>query len=490
MASIDGLPPWQWADYPALKAAQNNKPVSGNETPAVRQTFEADVIDQKDPKYIVQLFRDEFGELMTDNIQFYHEAARRGVDYFEASIFKSIRQKDLRIGGLLLKRRAAIHSEQYAIGVKGWEEGQKYIEEIFDSQKNQLYDFFSSCVEANFQGMKMFEVNYQYRPEGTTIGKIRPIDNSLYLYDFDSLEYSILDTSKKSVHDIRADAIRNLYQDVSSLPKQDIHPLKLIQVFGLDGDDENAFMNGFRHAFAFAYFFKSYNWKDMQIFIERYASPILNISYDSVNEKAKQEAYKIAKQAKAHGISITPKEAMTIAFIESQNKGAVIDVFMTPIEHIDTEMSIRVNGEADTTNKIGKNGSKSAIQVKKEIADYIKLLDLKVILTAGNQLIKNLIDMKFPNPPEYPQLGFISNVSTDEMETLSTVLKNISDSGFEAEAEEVAKKFNYNKLIKKQGFVKPQMQNQNDGETKAGKILNIDSVDLYLDKVRNNITGN
>ena len=473
------LPPWQWADYGALNAAQNkpseNLPVlTGN-----NKNFGTQVINQGPPKYVSSLMKDEFGALISDNIENYREASRNGIDYLFAMCFKFIRKRDMRLGGLLRKRKAAILNEQFNITVKDWEEGKKYIEEIFEDIKNILYDFYSACVEADLQGIKMFEINYIYKNGKTTIGEIRPIDNSLYLYDSDTREYSIMDTSKQSVYDIYSKAIQSQFDKVQDIPKQEIHPMKLLKVFGLDNTDECAFMNGLREALMFAYFHKSYNWKDMQIFIERYASPLMDISYDSVNETVKSDAVRIAQTAKAHGYVIRPKDALTFAYIESQNKSATIDVFMKPINYTDTEMSILVNGEADTTNVIGKNGSKSAMETKKDIADYIKISDLKIILTGGNQLIKNIIDLKFANPPEYPQLSSVRLASVEDQKTESETLKNISDAGYEVPEEEVAKRFNYETVTKKTApEVKPA-----DPKVKASRI-DMSDVDLFIQKFK------
>lgn len=450
-----------------------------------RKTFETNVIQQQLAKFVTALFMDEFSELSGDNVKFYVEAARRGVGYFLYSLFENIRQKDLRIGGITQRRKLSVLSKTFSIEVDKWDEGKEFIEDVIKDFGDKISNFFTDIIEGNLQGIKTFEINYKLKNGKLYIDTIRGISNSLNLYNTRTCEYSILNPTGVNVNDLRNWAIQEMYDNlkVEDMPKQEVHPLKLLRVFSLDGDNENALVNGIVIAFAFAFYFKIYNMKDLQIFIEKWASPTKKIGYDNLNPATKTQSENIAKNEKVHGTIIYPKGTIEIDLLNDNNKGTAADIFLKSIEYLDTEMTTRVLGEADTTNKLSKQGSYAAMKVKSYVSGDITVGDLKLITSTFGEIVKRLVDVNFPNPPEYPVIKFVELKSLEDKKLQSDILKNVSDAGFEPTEKEVASIFDYETVTKKAAAIKPEGPPKPEGKVKASR----DFVDDYVNEMHEGI---
>ena len=199
-------------------------------------------------------------------------------------------------------------------------------------------------------------------------------------------------------------------------------------MFAIDGDSENAFMDGVLIALFFAYYCKSYNVKDMNIFLERYASPTMKMKYDSLNSGTKEELQKASKEMKVHGTIIYP-DGTEVDLMNDSQKGAAGNLYLNAINYWNSEVTILLAGEEETT-QMGSKGSLAALKVKERISDLMLQMNLMTFANAMNDLIKRIIDVNFENPPEYPKFSYIKISTLQDKLTQSTINMNLKAIGY------------------------------------------------------------
>lgn len=401
--------------------------------------FTSSGIAAHDPNYMYDIYTRDFSGAKAKNILQYIDFARRGVPFYFYKYFDTISKRDTRIRTMLRRLKIAILTEQFR--VRGdWEEGVKFVDELIKHLGPKLYKFFAASSEANTKGIKRFEINYEAKSNWWMPEEIRPIPNSIYLYDEKMREYHFLDVNKID----QTNLISTLSAfpdkiDLSKLPKVEIDPLKILDVIAIDADEENAFMNGITIALIFAYYCKSYNVKDMNIFLERYATPTMKMKYDSYNEKSRDEMVKASNDMKAHGTIIYP-DGNEVDLLNDTQKGQAGNLYITSINYWNSEITILCVGEEETT-QMGNKGSLAALQVKQKISELIIEMNLRTCADAFNDLIRRLVDINFPNPPEYPVFEYIKIASLDEKKMQSEINKNLYSIGYRPTKEELEEEF-------------------------------------------------
>ncbi len=393
-----------------------------------RKDFTSTGITSHDLNYMYDIYTREFSGVTSDNMLQYIDFARRGAPFYFYKFAESIIKRDTRIRTMVRKLKAAILQEQYII-TGDWKEGNKFVEDVIKNLGSGLYKFLTSSTDANIFGLKRFEINYDIVKGNWIPSRIRPIPNALYMYDEMTDEYSFLDVTKTD--NIRLRTILTAHPDkidISLIPKQETNPLKILDVFAIDGDSENAFMDGVLIALFFAYYCKSYNVKDMNIFLERYASPTMKMKYDSLNSGTKEELQKASKEMKVHGTIIYP-DGTEVDLMNDSQKGAAGNLYLNAINYWNSEVTILLAGEEETT-QMGSKGSLAALKVKERISDLIIQMNLMTCANAMNDLIKRIIDVNFENPPEYPKFSYIKISTLQDKLTQSTINMNLKAIGY------------------------------------------------------------
>ena len=397
---------------------------------------EPDTIPQETPRYMNSFITEEFSQLKPENLSDYIIWATSGIPYFMYSLYNVIRQRDLRIGTVLMRRKFAVLDEMYVIKCED-EELKIFAEEILDHIGSKRWKFFTQLVEANLQGIKRFEINYE-----VVNGKVMPKDitgvsNFLYLYDEKENKYYFIDSTKIDSNELMTMGITNTYDrlDFDKIPKVNIAPEKVLDVHGLDGDDRNAFLNGHTIGYIIGYFFKNYNVKDMNIFIERFASPTIDAQYDGVNPTAKNNMYKALMLLKNNGFLLREKGS-EINLMNDSQKGQASAIFLNTIKYWDSAFAVRTLGEEETT-QMGKEGSFAALKVKKYVSEDIAVADLKVITSAVNEIFRRICDFNFPNVKEYPVFEFTKIKTLEEKKTQSEIMLNVNSLGYKPTMEYV-----------------------------------------------------
>ena len=405
----------------------------------LKKDFTGAGISAHDPDYMYDIYTREFSGVKSKNMLNYIDWARRGVPFYFYKYFDTISRRDTRIRTMLRKLKIAILTEQYRVSGE-WEEGVKFIESMIENLGPKLYRFFEDSTEANTKGIKRFEINYEIKNGYWMPSEIRAIPNFIYMYNEKSREYSFLDVNSINQTELisrlsgQPDKI-----NLSQFPTVEIHPLKILDVIAIDGDEENAFMNGITIALMFSYYCKSYNVKDMNIFLERYASPTMKMKYDPLNEKSKGEMIKASQDMKAHGVIVYPDGCEPELMSDTQ-KGQAGNLYLNAINYWNSEITILCVGEEETT-QMGNKGSLAALQVKQKISELIIEMNLRTCADSMNDLIKRLIDINFANPPEYPKFEYIKIASLEEKKTQSEINKNLKEIGVRPTIEELQEQF-------------------------------------------------
>lgn len=393
----------------------------------------------QNPRRIPGLYTEEFSGLTSTNLKIYIEAARKGLNFYKGLLFEEIRKRDLHIGGVCQTRKRAVIGKKYNI-VCEWEEGKKLIELMLE--KLDFERFTSNLLEAELQGVSLFELDY-----GVVNGKLIPvkqrrIPNFLYLYDDVEDEYRLLDVTMNDGYNLRmlASMASTGYEDrvdLNRLKTVEVAPEKILEVESVDSDNANGFRNGCIDALLWGYFLKNYGLKDYTVYLELFGNPMRVGKYDElgVNDKLMSEFRTAIREMGNLAYAVIPK-TFEIAFPGDTNKAGTVNLFDRYLQYIDDAISIRVLGQTLTT-KIGNKGSYSAAQVHNAVREDVERSDMKLIEMIMNGLIDRIINMNYSVVPEIPKFEYISEEGIDIKKTKAETIKIVKDAGYNPSREYV-----------------------------------------------------
>lgn len=395
----------------------------------------------QNPRRIPGLYTEEFSGLTSSSLKIYIEASRKGLNFYKGLLFEELRKRDLHIGGVCQSRKRAVIGKKYNI-ICEWEEGKQLVEAMLANL--DLVRFTSNILEAELQGVSLFEIDY-----GVENGKIIPINqrripNYLYLYDDIADEYKLLDVTQNDGYNLRmiASMASTGFEDrvnLSRLKMVDVSPDKILEVESIDSDNANGFRNGCIDAILWGYFLKNYGLKDYSVYLELFGNPMRVGKYDEigVNDKLMSEFRNAIKEMGNLSYAVIPK-SFEIEFPGDTNKASTTNLFDKYLQYIDDAISVRVLGQTLTT-KIGQKGSYSAAQVHKTVKEEVEQSDMKLVEMTINELIKRVVKMNYANAPDMPKFEYISEEGVDIKKTKAETIKIVKDSGYTPSAEYVSR---------------------------------------------------
>lgn len=400
-----------------------------------RKSFGTDAIPSKNARGTHDLWH-EFNKLSGDYLMSYIEGAIKGVPFLFYHFANALRKSDLHIDGEIEKRKLSVLGQNYQVDCED-SKVLEYAEEVIRRLGARMYKFFTDCVEANLHGVKLFEINWEYDNGFIYPKEIKPIPNPLYLYDEKKNTYSILDATKIDMEQIRSESLATGLEaaNLSKIPQVTMDPVKLLEVESITGDMSNPFLDGINIGLMRAYYYKLYDIKDFNIFKERWASPTKKYTYNSLNDKSKDEAVAAAKAEKTHGTLIVPDD-MEVDLLSDSSKGTTSDIYLKSLAYWDKRISTRVLGQSEST-EMGNQGSYAALKVKKAVSDDIMLADLLTISFAFSYMMKIGVDMNFANPQDYPEFSFPIVKTLEQKETLSRIYQNLNTIGHKVTSETI-----------------------------------------------------
>ncbi len=173
----------------------------------------------------------------------------------------------------------------------------------------------------------------------------------------------------------------------------------------------------------------------------------------NANAQLKAEALEIAKMIHQGAYGRLPVN-FEIIWAEAKNAIQNADAYYNFVRMCNDEMSKCVNGQSLTTEASSEGGKgtqalgtvHAGVQSARDIFRASGLAS-----TINSTLIPWIVDFNFANVDGYPEFRFDLE-EPDDLVKESTIIKNLSDAGYEADENELSEKFNYT-LKKKE--VKP-----------------------------------
>lgn len=455
--------------------------------PPQKRIFDTRITTTKNISQVYSLYSEEFSSLTIDRLKYYLETARLGMNFWKSLLFEEIRKRDLHIGGVLQTRKRTIMSQirnkklsQLVTGE--WEEGVDFIINNFSGIK--FANFLSDIIEAEIQGVSVFEKVFIYNAGKLYLKEIPLIPNHLLMYDDINDRYLFLDEKSNDAMELRTAGIGYLDRiDITKIETIELSPVKLLEVHSLDGNSQNGFLNGMTDSLMWSYFFKSFSLKDWSIFLELYAMPARIGKYDSLmtNKKDYDNFCKAVENFSSLYWAVINKDN-DIQLLDS-NKAASSQVYDTFIEYWDTKTSIRVLGN-NITAEIQKYGSNAAMETAKAISAEIADSDILLVEDTVNTLISDLIRLNFANPPdELPVFKFTQDKSLSDLETKSRIYVNLNNIGYRPVKEEIENEFDVilEELEKKTD--KTVIKAKDIGKDKYSEEVSKDIIDEYLEEL-------
>lgn len=398
----------------------------------------------ENPRNIYNLYSEEFSNLSAENIKYYLESARKGVNFWKSLLFEEIRRRDNRIGAVCQTRKLALAGKEWTI---------EYPEEAKEDDilKNVKYNFsnlnitnlITDILEAQIQGVSTFEINYELEAGKIKIESVVYLPNHILLYDDIDDRYYYLSKEKADAFQMRYATSNSLEDRIDvkkyAIPDEFIDPFKILEVHSFDGNAQNGFMNGCIDSIIWSYLFKSYGVKDWAIFLEKFATPSVIGKFDPLmNKEDRNTLYNAVKNYGNLFKAIIPNSA-DIQIQSDANKQSSSDIYLSYVEWWNEEITIRVLGQ-NLTTQIAE-GSRAAAQVHDKVRDDILKSDMKLVEMTINELIRRVININYSSLKVYPEFRFVEGEDLSYKESKAKIYQVLFSMGYTVEQEQIEREF-------------------------------------------------
>lgn len=405
-------------------------------------------IEVQNPKNLNRIYISEFSGLNPNNLHYYLDAARKGLNFWKSLLFEEIRRRDLRIGSVCQTRKLAVAKKKWKIDFRS---DSSVPETMQNEQKEFIYknfddinfvQFITDIVEAQIQGVSTFEITYKSDNNKYCLEDVCYNPNYLLLFNDLTNQYCYLDNEKADAMSLRSLGWNTSQDriDVTKLQIEELNPLKILEVESLDGNAQNGLLNGCIDSLIWAFLFKNYGLKDWSIYVERFASPGVVGKYPSLMGKADKQKLFEAVRNWGNLFKATIPSDCTLELLTDDTKGSTTGLFREYVDYWDKNISIRVLGQSLTTD-IGNVGSKAAAQTHDEVREDLVIADMVLVSYTVNKLIKTLINVNYPSVAEYPKFEFEEEVSIEYKLKRSEIIKNLKVSGWTVSQEDIQEEF-------------------------------------------------
>lgn len=412
--------------------------------------YSSSMIKEQNPRFVYGLYMTEFSVLTSDQLKWYMEGKRRGLNFFHALLFEEIRRRDLRIGAECDKRKMNVYNKEYDVSFD--EESpvpeslqNEIIEFIEDNlERLDVRLFCAACIEAQIQGIKAFELNYDVFGSKVGIKDLNIIPNHMLTYDDINHKYNFLNLMGIDVIRLRA-VTWNIFKDRFDLSEYIIPNIpeeKILIVKGIQGESQNAFLNGLWDGLTWAFFFKNYGLKDWSVWLEQFSSPAKVITRPTIMGKTDINALEDLISAWEHLTRMVIPEGVKIELLESKNLTQAHEIFKGYIDSFwNKEISIRINGENLATEAGTSGGSHAAAKTHYQVSQDINVCDMLLCKAAVNKVIRRVLDMNYPDLADYPEFSFDEEEDITYKLTRSEIYKNLKFAGFQVDLEDAEREF-------------------------------------------------
>ena len=406
-----------------------------------KKEMESKVIRHSGFKNVFGLYTEEFAGLTAYNVKHYFESARKGLNFFKASLFEEVKRKDIQIGGVCQSRKLGItgrHKLNRPADLVKESDNEIRDFVITNLSKLNLPVFISDIVDASITGVSNFEINYENLDGRLYLKNVVKIPNELILYDETLDRYVYLAEEDRDIFKLRS--VMTGFDDrldLSRLNTIELPEEKVLEVHALDGNAGNGLMNGCIDSLIWAFFFKSYLIKDLATFLELFAIPAIIGKYDPLmNREDKVKFDNAIRDFGNHFRMIVSKDA-EIEFVTDTNKGSSSEIYHRTLEYWDKKIAIRVLGQNLSTEV--DTGSYAAAQAHSIIREDFIVSDMILCETAVNSLIRKLVDLNFTGVSEYPVFEFPETKGLDEKKKLAEIYESLSGLGISPDKDEITR---------------------------------------------------
>ncbi len=379
-----------------------------------------------------QLYTREFSALNADNIKFYFDAAQKGINFFKAFLFEEIRRRDLRIGAICQTRKLGVLDSEWMI------EGtnQQHVDFLKENYARVNFrQFLSDIIEAQLQGMSIFQLFYEFSGTKQLLSDIALIPNYL-IYNKNEIQF--VDFSKTTIYDLRA----QVQNDMPVIPTITLDEMYFLETYSFDGNAENGLQNGIIDSMIWGYFFKSYGLKDWSVFLERFAMPSVIGKYDPLMNKTDRAILEQAVKEFGNWFRATIPNTASIDFSGDTSKQSSGTLYESYLKYWNDELSIRALGQAQTTDT-SEGGSFAKAKVGDIVRKDYQRGDKALIVSVVNALNKKLLALNFANIGEYPVFKFVESENIDYKLKKAELIVKLKQSGFDADEKEVSEIFGF-----------------------------------------------
>ena len=413
---------------------KRNKPV-----PKERQIYlSPNEIQSENPRNVYSLYTTEFSGLNGTNVHYYMECARRNLNFWKSLLFEEIKRRDLRIASVCQTRKLSVANKEWTLDFPDdtVDENIINIYKDFYSRLN-ITNLLTDIVEAQIQGVSIFEINWDIVGNYILPSEIKYIQNHLLCYDDINDKYKFL-----KLDAIDAMKLRSLGWDtITSRMNLDgltfeVDERKLLEVHSLDGNEPNGFRNGCVDSLIWAYLFKSYGLKDWAVYVERFATPAVVGKYPPLMNERDKAMFIQAINNYGRDFKLTiPKDA-EIDFPGDSGKSNSSTIFDDYISYWDTKIAERVLGQSLTTQASDRGrGSYALGQVHRQVEEDLQFADMKLCIETMNAL--NWKVAQINNFDKYPLFYFIEQQNLDFMKQLSEIIRNLALSGWQVSQKDI-----------------------------------------------------
>ena len=382
----------------------------------------------------------EFSSLTAENLIFYLEGARKGINFFKAFLFEEIKRRDLHFGGIIEKRRLnSLHHNWHIVddaAQAGSTQVNPMVQFVQDNFKRiQIGQLMCDIVGAQIDGVNVFNIEYEVLNNLFYFKEIETIPNYLLVYD--NGQQNIVDLAKTNASQLRA----QMQTEHPTIPYIAIDPIHLFDVYSFDGTEETGYLSGCIDSLIWAFYFKNYGLKDWSIYLERFALPGVVGKYDPLMSKPDRESFFKAVQDFGNMYRAIIPNTQSIDLINDSNKTASGDLFERYVNYWDGKSSVRVLGEAATTS-VSDGGSYAKMMAGVKISEEKELADMILITYYMNKLIRKLVDINYPSTSfrtGYPRFEFVVSKDLISKEKSADVLVKLKLAGYGLELEDAKK---------------------------------------------------
>lgn len=392
---------------------------------------------------LYKIYTSEFSQLNDESLRFYFNAARKGINFFKAFLFEEIRRRDLRIGGLCQTRKLSMLSNNFEVKMPGLDQAaqdDQLVDFVNDNfSRIKIKQFVSDIIEAQIQGMSVFQIFYTIEAGKYYLNDIILLSNYLIYYNQsedggDGINF--IDFNKVDSFELRVQAS----SERPNLPLINIDPIYYYPVYSFDGNEENGLLNGLIDGLIYGYFSKIYAVKDWAIFLERFAIPAVIGKYDPLMSKADRDALWNAINNFGNLFRAMIPNTAEVMALSDNSKGTSGSLFEQYVDYWNNELAIRVLGQPSTT-ETSSVGSYARAKVGKEISEDINRADIALVEEALNGLIKKIIDLNFESVSQYPVVVFKKDENIDQKNILAEIILKLKQAGYELDENKVSEIF-------------------------------------------------